>query len=110
MKHKDESIQDVCFSINTGINVDGEVKTMDQQFTGLVSLCNTTVSAFSMGIHCGISTILFTAQSSIIFNRGHDAIVAEHPKYVKIHTTSFIKCEGNGLYISQKAIENEPAI
>ena len=72
---------------------------MIEDFNGLVSLCNSSISAFSTGIHVGLNSILFIEESSVIYNRGKNAILGEHPRFIKMVNSSFFKCEGNGLFI-----------
>ena len=94
MRKRDQLIGDNCFSLNYP---NQELN----NFTGLVSLCNTTISGFSSAVACGRDSILFSEDSSVIFNRGRHAMLCEHPRFVKIAKTSFLKCEGNAICISQ---------
>lgn len=95
MKQRDELIGDRCFALNySPANV-------VENFTGLVSMCNTTISAFTTAVCIGKNGILFTEDSSVIHNRGRHAIYCQHPRFVKITRTSFLKCEGNGIIIDQ---------
>jgi len=76
----------------------------------LVSLCNTTISGFNSAVACGRDSILFSEDSSVIFNRGRHAILCENPSFVKIAKTSFLKCEGNGICINQVLVEGEERV
>jgi len=101
MKQRDELIGDRCFALNYS-----PAHTTDK-FTGLVSMCNTTISAFTTAVCIGKNSILFTEDSSVIGNRGRHAIYCEHPRFVKITRTSFFKCEGNGICIDQLNMATE---
>jgi hypothetical protein len=94
MRKRDQLIGDSCFTLNY-------LNEKEKNFTGLVSLCNSTISGFSSAVSCGKDSILFAEESSVIFNRGRHAILCEHPRFVKIAQTSFLKCEGNAICISQ---------
>jgi hypothetical protein len=101
MRERDELIGDRCFVLNYS-----PARTVEK-FTGLVSLCNTTISAFTTAVCIGKNSILFTEDSSIIYNRGRHAIYCEHPRFIKIIKTSFLKCEGNAICIDQLDMDME---
>jgi hypothetical protein len=71
-------------------------------FKGLISICNTTITDFKGAIYCGHNGIVFSENSSIIYNRGIHGMYCINPRFVKITKTSFLKCEGNALCIDQE--------
>lgn len=71
------------------------------EYSGLVSLCSTTIQGFMVGIYCGADAILTSEQSSFIALRaGGCAIKSYKPKLLKVMNGSIQKCEGNGIHVT----------
>ena len=100
MRKQDNEINDMCFALNlhregyTGLN-------QEENYSGLVSLCSTTIYNFMNGVYCGRDAILTCEQSSFVNLRcGGYAIESLCPKLVKVMNGSIQKCEGGGIKIS----------
>lgn len=98
LHRKDSEIRDYCFALNLP-----EVSQKDlgsHYYSGLVSLCSTTVQHFMHGVYCGPDAALACETSSFISLRtGGCAIKGHNPKQLKFLNGSIQKCEANGVHV-----------
>lgn len=52
-------------------------------------------------MYSGRNSITVFDDSSVIHNRGRHAFFIQDARFIKIKSTSFLKCEGHAIYISQ---------
>lgn len=98
MRRLDNEIQDYCFTMNLPDESTGHSTVAE--YSGLVSLCSTTIQNFMFGIYCGADAILTSESSSFIALRaGGCAIKSYRPKLLKIMNGSIQKCEAHGIQI-----------
>ena len=101
MRKQDNEINDICFTLNLKQEGYYGALTSEENYSGLVSLCSTTIYNFMNGVYCGRDAILTCEQSSFISLRcGGFAIESLCPKLVKVMNGSIQKCEGGGIKIS----------
>ena len=71
------------------------------EYSGLVSLCSTTIQHFMFGVYCGADAILTSETSSFIALRaGGCAIKSFRPKLLKVMNGTIQKCEANGIQVT----------
>jgi len=93
MRQRDDLLLDTCFTLNED--------SKEEHFSGLLSLCNTTIQEFTTAVYAGQNSITVFDDSSVISNRGRHAFFIQDARFIKIKSASFQKCEGNAIYISQ---------
>ena len=100
VRRSDGQIRDYCFSLNLSGIVADRSTPQDQIYSGLVSLCSTTIQHFMYGVYCGPDAILTAEASSFIALRvGGCAVQALQPKLLKVANGTIQKCEAHGIQI-----------
>ena len=83
MRKQDSEIRDFCFTLN--LLPRATTTKNEETYSGLVSLCSTTIQHFMYGVYCGPDAILTAESSSFIALRaGGCAVEAHQPKLLKV--------------------------